>query len=57
MIPSPNFSSKTKPTKKASRITAEGFYFYFVDLPGFEPRKPEPKTGVLPLHHRSIPKL
>ncbi len=27
-----------------------------VDLPGLEPRKPEPKTGVLPLHHRSIPK-
>ena len=29
--------------------------FFSVDLPGFEPRKPEPKTGVLPLHHRSIP--
>lgn len=27
---------------------------YVVDLLGFEPRKPEPKTGVLPLHHRSI---
>ncbi len=30
-------------------------FFYSVDLPGLEPRKPEPKTGVLPLHHRSIP--
>ena len=29
--------------------------FFCVDLPGLEPRKPEPKTGVLPLHHRSIP--
>ena len=24
------------------------------DLLGFEPRKSEPKTDVLPLHHRSV---
>ena len=41
--------------KKAFHISVEGF-FCCVDLPGLEPRKPEPKTGVLPLHHRSIPK-
>ncbi len=40
--------------KKAFHISVEGF-FCCVDLPGLEPRKPEPKTGVLPLHHRSIP--
>ena len=33
----------------------EASLFTCVDLPGLEPRKPEPKTGVLPLHHRSIP--
>ena len=25
-----------------------------VDLPGLEPRLTEPKSAVLPLHHRSI---
>ncbi len=25
-----------------------------VDLPGFEPRLTEPKSVVLPLHHRSV---
>lgn len=28
-------------------------YFYVV-LPGFEPRQAEPKTAVLPLHHKTI---
>jgi hypothetical protein len=27
---------------------------FIVDLLGFEPRKSVPKTGVLPLHHRSM---
>ena len=27
---------------------------FYVDLPGFEPRQTEPKSVVLPLHHRSI---
>ena len=27
---------------------------FYVDLPGFEPRLTEPKSVVLPLHHRSI---
>ncbi len=26
----------------------------FVVLPGFEPRQAEPKTAVLPLHHKTI---
>lgn len=29
-------------------------YLILVDLPGFEPRLLEPKSNVLPLHHRSI---
>ena len=28
--------------------------FYLVVLPGFEPRQAEPKTAVLPLHHKTI---
>lgn len=28
--------------------------FSFVVLPGFEPRQAEPKTAVLPLHHKTI---
>jgi hypothetical protein len=28
--------------------------FLFVDLLGFEPRQTEPKSVVLPLHHKSI---
>jgi hypothetical protein len=36
-------------------LLQEASSFTCVDLPGLEPRKPEPKTGVLPLHHRSIP--
>ena len=27
----------------------------FVDPPGLEPRKAEPESAVLPLHHGSIP--
>ena len=29
------------------------YFKYFVDLLGLEPRLTEPKSGVLPLHHRS----
>lgn len=28
--------------------------FFLVDRLGFEPRQAEPKSAVLPLHHRSI---
>ena len=47
---------QTKNPKKPSTLLQKALICYSVDLPGFEPRKPEPKTGVLPLHHRSIPK-
>lgn len=31
-----------------------GFSVFRVVLPGFEPRQAEPKTAVLPLHHKTI---
>ena len=44
----------TKPSTKresARRCLADSL---FVVLPGFEPRQAEPKTAVLPLHHKTI---
>jgi len=45
--------SKSAKTKKRG----QKFLFVhplYVDLPGFEPRLTEPKSVVLPLHHRSL---
>lgn len=36
------------------RVTSKYSHPHYVDLPGFEPRQTEPKSVVLPLHHRSI---
>jgi hypothetical protein len=41
------FLEKTKP------LVNQGVLEVFVDLLGLEPRLTEPKSGVLPLHHRS----
>ncbi len=44
-----------KKTKKSASIGITGFLRIFcVVLPGFEPRQAEPKTAVLPLHHKTI---
>ena len=32
-------------------------HFHLVVLVGFEPTQTEPESGVLPLHHRTIPQL
>ncbi len=45
-------SNRSRPTKKAG--FAETKPAVLVELPGFEPRIPEPKSDVLPLHHSSI---
>ena len=39
--------NKTKSASWGGALTSD-------DLLGFEPRKSEPKTDVLPLHHRSV---
>ena len=36
------------------RVTSKYSHPHYVDLPGFEPRLTEPKSEVLPLHHRSV---
>ncbi len=41
----------TKINKKTKTILFKG---WFVDPQGFEPRMTVPKTGVLPLHYRSV---
>lgn len=41
--------------KKKGDSHIDANHLYFVDLLGFEPRQTEPKSGVLPLHHRSVP--
>ena len=39
---------------KTKKLTALRLAFLQVVLPGFEPRQPDPKTVVLPLHHKTI---
>ncbi len=36
------------------KSTSECDADFYVVLPGFEPRQAEPKTAVLPLHHKTI---
>jgi hypothetical protein len=39
--------------KNAINLTNRLIAFYFVVLPGFEPRQADPETAVLPLHHKT----
>ena len=39
---------------KRETLTHLNQRFTSVVLPGFEPRQAEPKTAVLPLHHKTI---
>lgn len=41
--------------KPCKYLIYKAFVLRLVDLPGLEPRLTEPKSAVLPLHHRSIP--
>ena len=47
--------AEIKKKQKSAGIGITGFLRTFpVVLPGFEPRQAEPKTAVLPLHHKTI---
>lgn len=50
-----NFLKAPSPMDFRAASAARGFNWgLLVDLEGFEPPTPEPKSDVLPLHHRSI---
>jgi hypothetical protein len=42
-----------KPKTPCISLKYRGFWVAVVDRPGFEPGQAEPKSAVLPLHHRS----
>lgn len=53
MITSASMSIQ-RPYKQKAAISIDTYYGFRVVLRGFEPRLREPKTLVLPLHHRTI---